>query len=256
MDKNSNTYIFMYSSIMVVLVAVVLTMANLSLKPLQEKNIRIEKMTNIISAIGVDANAENAEELFAKYITKEVSINSNGDVLGMYENGKMVSGDVSMRAFNLNLKAELLKQKNTQDGVFPLFVATVDGEELYVIPVYGKGLWAPIWGNIALKNDWNTIYGANFGHESETPGLGAEIAQAKQEGKVVFSDQFDGKTIFNEAGEFVSVATVKGGVKNQSAIAPEHGVDAISGGTLTSNGVTNMLHDCLINYVEYIKKQK
>ena len=117
-------------------------------------------------------------------------------------------------------------------------------------------MWAAIWGNIAFKDDLNTVYGANFSHESETPGLGAEISQPKTEGKIVFSDQFVGKTIFDATGNFVSVSTVKGGVVNQTKIAAEHGVDAISGGTLTSNGVTNMLYDCLINYVEYIKKNK
>lgn len=254
MNKESNLYIFGYSSILVVVVAVVLTVANLYLKPYQERNIRIEKMSDILAAVGIDSDAKTAEELFGKYIKEELVINSKGDVLGYYKDGKQVSGDI--RAFDINLKVELRKQKKTGDGSFPIFIADKDGEKLYIIPVYGKGLWAPIWGNLAFKDDLNTIVGANFGHESETPGLGAEIAQKKTPGKKVFSDQFDGKTIFDKDGNFVSVTCVKGGVANQNKVAPEHGVDAISGGTLTSNGVTAMIHDCLINYVEYIKKNK
>lgn len=254
MNKNSNSYIFIYASLMVVIVAVVLTLANLSLKPLQQKNIKNEKMTEILSSIGIEATAENAQEFFDKYIIEEVVINSKGEILGVYRDGKIVEG--SERAFDINLKVELRKQSKTQDGHFPLFIADNNGEKIYIVPVFGKGLWAPIWGNLAFKSDFNTVFGANFGHESETPGLGAEIAEAKKENKLVFSDQYTGKTIFNAQGEFVSIECVKGGVANQSKVSPEHGVDAISGGTLTSNGVTDMIYDCLVNYVEYIKKNK
>lgn len=239
---------------MVVIVAVVLTIANLSLKPKQEMNIKNEKMTEILSSIGIEATAENAQEMFDKYIHEELVINSNGEVLGVYRDGKQVEGDE--RAFNIDLKKQHKAQSESKSGHFPLFVADKDDEKLYIIPLLGKGLWAKIWGNIALKSDMNTVYGANFGHESETPGLGAEIAQPKKEGVHVFSDQYTDKTIFDEQGTFVSISCVKGGVANQTKIAPEHGVDAISGGTLTSNGVTNMLKDCLENYVEYIKKNK
>jgi len=246
MNKNSNTYIFIYASLMVVVVAVVLTMANLTLKPLQQKNVKNEKMTEILSSIGIEANAENAQELFDKYITEEIVINSKGDVVGVYKNGQQESG--TERAFDINLKVELRKQNKTQDGHFPLFIADNEGMRVYIVPVFGKGLWAPVWGNLAFKEDFNTVFGANFGHESETPGLGAEISEPKKEGKIVFSDQYDGKQIFDADGNFQSIICVKGGVANQSKVAPEHGVDAISGGTLTSNGVTDMINDCLINY--------
>jgi Na+-transporting NADH:ubiquinone oxidoreductase subunit C len=254
MNKNSNAYIFIYASLMVVIVAVVLTMANLSLKPLQQKNIRNEKMIDILSSIGIQADANDAQELFNQYIKEEIVINAQGDVKGLFRDGKLVEGET--RAFEIKIKEELRKQKKTQDGQFPLFIADKEGETLYIVPLLGKGLWDEVWGNIAFKDDFNTVYGANFGHKAETPGLGAEIAEAKKEDKKVFSDQYDGKKIFNEAGEFVSIECVKGGVANQSKIAPEHGVDAISGGTLTSNGVTDMVRDCLVNYVEYIKKNK
>ncbi|MBN2746749.1 MAG: NADH:ubiquinone reductase (Na(+)-transporting) subunit C [Bacteroidales bacterium] len=254
MNKNSNTYIFIYASLMVVIVAVVLTMANLTLKPLQQKNVKNEKMTEILSSIGIEANAENAEQLFNQYIREEIVITASGEVVGVYRDGALAEG--TERAFDIDLKKELNKQIKTGDGHFPMYIADNNGERLIIIPLLGKGLWAKIWGNIALKSDLNTIYGANFGHESETPGLGAEISEPKKEGKKVFSDQYDGKQIFDAEGNFQSIICVKGGVANQSKVAPEHGVDAISGGTLTSNGVTDMINDCLVNYVEYIKKNK
>jgi len=252
MDKNSNAYIFIYASVMVVLVAVVLTSANLALKPLQVKNKQNEKMINLLSSIGVAATADNAKQLYTEHVIKEIVIDNEGNELSEYANNSFVKGD--QRAFDINLKSALKTIEKTGKIALPLFVMQKDGENYFVIPVYGKGLWGPIWGNVALENDKNTIYGVNFGHEGETPGLGAEIANPPVEGKVVFSDQFMNKKIFDEQGNFTSVKVIKGGVSSQTVVKPIHGVDAISGSTLTSNGVSNMLHDCLINYINYFKK--
>jgi len=142
-----------------------------------------------------------------------------------------------------------LLDKSTKAPEYPLYVCEKEGKTYYIIPLRGKGLWGPLYANIAFEDDMNTIFGANFSHDKETPGLGAEIATSK------FADQFIGKTIFDSDMNFVSVKVVKGGVAN-SNINILHGVDAISGGTITSNGVTNMIKDCLENYVEYIKKTK
>jgi Na+-transporting NADH:ubiquinone oxidoreductase subunit C len=110
--------------------------------------------------------------------------------------------------------------------------------------MYGKGLWGPIWGYIALKSDLNTIYGIMFDHKDETPGLGAEIT------KPWFREQFEGRKIFDDEGNFVSVAVVKGGAEPNNP----HQVDAITGATLTSKGVDRMLRTCLQDYVNFIKK--
>ncbi len=252
MDKNSNAYIFIYASVMVVLVAVVLTSANLALKPLQEKNKQNEKMINLLSSIGVEADAKDAATLYGEHLVKEVVVDKDGNELSVYSNGKFESGDI--RAFNINLKTALKNIEKNNEYTLPLFVMQKDGKQYFVIPVYGKGLWGPIWGNIALESDKTTIFGVNFGHEGETPGLGAQIATPPTEGKIVFSDEFKNKKIFDESGEFTSVKVIKGGVASQNIVKPIHGVDAISGSTLTSNGVSNMIHDCLINYINYFKK--
>ncbi len=254
MDKNSNAYTFIYASVMVILVAIVLSSASGYLKPFQERNKEMEKKQNILSSIGIFVSPEQSLKVYDEKVKKEIVVNSKGDEISVYANGKFEKGDV--RAFDINLKEQYAKIDKGEEGLLPIFQIEDKGKTFYVIPVRGKGLWGPIWGNIALNSDWNTIYGANFDHEGETPGLGAEIADKPQEGKVVFSDQFKGKTIFDKNGNFVSVKVVKGGVKNQSKVKPEHGVDAISGSTLTSNGVSDMLEHSLGLYVEYIKKQK
>ncbi len=254
MDKNSNSYIFIYASVMVIVVAMVLSSVSGALKPLQLQNKKMEKEQNILSSIGINATPEEATKLYLENVKKEIVVDLDGNVVSVYANGKFEKGDV--RAFDIDLKKQYAAIENGSKGQLPIFVIEQDGKTFYVIPVRGKGLWGPIWGNVALESDWNTIYGTNFGHEGETPGLGAEIAEKPTEGKVVFSDEFKGKKIFDDKEQFVSVSVVKGGVANQSKIKPANGVDAISGSTLTCNGVTDMLKHSLGLYVEYIKKNK
>ena len=143
----------------------------------------------------------------------------------------------------LNLNAEIRKPQEERD--YPVFVyVNESGAKKYVVPVRGKGLWGPIWGYIALNDDLNTIYGAVFDHKGETPGLGAEINTEW------FQEPFTGKTLFDENGEFVSIEVVKGGADPSDP----HGVDAISGGTITSKALEEMILDCLTGYVKHFKE--
>ncbi|MCB0597465.1 MAG: NADH:ubiquinone reductase (Na(+)-transporting) subunit C, partial [Phaeodactylibacter sp.] len=125
----------------------------------------------------------------------------------------------------------------------PLYIYEHNGEKFYILSVRGNGLWDEIWGNIALKSDGNTIAGAAFDHKGETPGLGAEIKDNPS-----FPAQFEGKKIY-EDGQFVSVKVRKGGAKNK-----EHEVDAISGATVTSDGVTEMLYRGIEYYQPFLKE--
>ena len=247
MNSNSNSYIFTYSVVMVVIVAAVLSTAATVLKPFQEQNRKNEKMSSILASAKIESTAENAEELYNKYITEELVINSKGEIVGSYANGKL---DGDTRAFKVNIKTEQFKQSQGEDFVSPLYLCEYNGAKFYIIPMLGKGLWGPVWGNIALKEDFNTVAGIIFDHKGETPGLGAEITTS------AFEDQFIDKTIFKENGDFISVKIQKGGAKTLPANMQNHAVDAISGGTITSDAVSDMMKSCLGNYVEYSKKQK
>ncbi|HEY4618005.1 MAG TPA: NADH:ubiquinone reductase (Na(+)-transporting) subunit C [Flavobacterium sp.] len=237
MDKNSNKATFLFSSVMVVVIAVLLSVTAISLAPYQAKNIRIEKMKNILTSVSVHAETAETEQLFNQYITKQIVLNNKGEEI----NGKVA-------AFDIDLKKELdkIKTGKTDEQLFPLFICNKEGKTFYIIPVRGKGLWGPIWGYISLEADMSTIYGASFGHKSETPGLGAEIETEK------FQQQFVGKKIFDEAGNFVSVTAIKGGASPDDM----HGVDAISGATVTSKGVTEMFKRTLLNYIPYFKSRR
>ncbi len=248
----SNSYIFRFATIMVILVAAILTAVATVLKPLQEANRKAEKMQAILSSAGIEVERDQAIEKYNQQLLVEIVIDMDGNVISTYK-GEEQSDE---RAFNIDMKKLLDRLKRYDNGTLkeqphlPMYVLKgTESDSLYIIPVRGKGLWGPVWGNIALKSDLNTIKGASFDHKGETPGLGAEINTP------VFEDQFRDKKIFNEQGEFVSVEVVKGGVEN-SKIPAEHGVDAISGGTITSNGVNDMIEYCLKNYVPYFKKHK
>jgi Na+-transporting NADH:ubiquinone oxidoreductase subunit C len=147
---------------MVVIVAAVLSTAATVLKPLQEQNVRNEKMSSILASANIESTAENAEELYNKYIVQEIVVDSKGAIMGTYENGKL---DGSARAFDVKIKTEQFKQKNGDPFVSPLYVCKKDNETFYIIPMLGKGLWGPIWGNIALKDDFNTVVGVIFDHK-------------------------------------------------------------------------------------------
>lgn len=230
MKHFSNKYIFFFSSVMVVVVATILSMAATMLQPRQEKNLEIEKKKSMLESINIPVTRENSEELYDKYIKESFVLNSKGDTV----NG--------INAFKVEIKVEQKKPEEAQN--LPVYYATVDdGGKIIILPLEGKGLWGPIYGFISLKSDMSTIYGVTFDHKGETPGLGAEINTTK------FESQFLGKKIFEE-GSFVSVKVLK---SNERPIE-NHSVDAISGGTITSKGLERMLFDCLKKYEGYLKK--
>lgn len=248
MNTNSNTYIFIYASVMVIIVAAVLSTAATLLKDKQLQNVKNEKMQAITASANIESTAANAEEIYNQYITEEWIINQNGEITDLYKSGSFEKGN--RRAFDVNLKTELYKKSKGEEFMSPMFVCNVDSNTYYIIPLLGKGLWGPVWGNIAVESDFNTVKGVVFDHKGETPGLGAEIIFP------MFTDPFIGKKIFDENGNFTSIMVVKGGAARLPENLQIHGVDAISGGTITSVSVNDMLFDCLENYVPYIKLMK
>ena len=132
MNKQGNTYTFLYSVVLVVVVAALLSIVSLSLQPRQNENRQNEKRQNILSAIHISSTAANSAELFDKYIKEQFIINSKGD-------------RIEGKAFDVNIE----KQYNlpVEKRELPVFVANVDGATKYILPIYGAGLWGPISGN-------------------------------------------------------------------------------------------------------------
>ena len=128
--------------------------------------------------------------------------------------------------------------------MYPFYTANKNNKTYYIIPMAGTGLWGPIWGFVALEDDYLTVYGAAFDHRAETPGLGAEINTG------IFEDPFKGKKIKNTLNQFVSIEVKKGGAE----LGNMHQVDGITGGTITSDGVSDMLYNTLQIYDSYFSK--
>lgn len=218
MNKESNVYIIIYSTVMVVVVAVLLAVAALSLKDRQDANILNEKKSAILASLG--AADQNYDEFINAYV-----VNAEGE---------QIEGDVFVLLQDL--------KGSFEQGMYPVFEAQ-DGR--VVLPITGTGLWGPIWGYIALESDMNTVAGIVLDHSGETPGLGAEIATPAHQA------MYKGKQLF-EGDEFVSVTLKKGGTTEGNT----HEVDAITGGTKTSDGVSAMLKNSIENYLPLLGAKK
>lgn len=224
LNKQSNLYTVIYIIVMVLVVGVALAGTALSLRDKQQENIKADKMKQILAAIHVTTSGKDVIATFDSIVVARKIYNSRGEE---------IPGD----AFNVNVEAQS-KLKDSEREL-PVYECRLpDGANKYVLPVYGAGLWGPIWGYVAFDADGTTIYGAFFAHQGETPGLGAEIE------KPAFSSQFDGKKVV-VGGEFMPVEVVKKGMKPTTDC--EY-VDGISGGTITSRGVSDMLGNCLTPY--------
>ena len=223
-NVDSNVYIILYSVVMVVVVAALLAVVSLSLQGRQNDNALNEKKQQIVTALGEDPLTTDYDSIVAQAVMLDASGNpTEGDVFAALQ----------------DLKGSIAA------GKFPVFKAK---NGCVVIPVYGAGLWDAIWGYVALEPDMNTVKGIVLDHKGETPGLGAEIATPAHQAKYV------GKTVF-EGDDFVSITLKKGGA-NPADANYAHEVDAITGGTKTSDGVTEMIRSGLGNYLPYLKANK
>lgn len=228
MNRQGNTYTFLYSVVLVVIVAALLSIVSLSLQPRQNENRENEKRQNILSSIQISSTADNSAELFNKYIKEQFIVNAKGE-------------RIEGKAFGVDIAKEY--KKAVGERKFPVFVAEIEGATKYILPIYGAGLWGAIWGYISLDDNKDSVYGTFFDHASETPGLGAEITSER------FNTQFRQKQIFS--GErLVSIEVVKGG-----GATGNNQVDAISGGTITSRGVESMIKNYLTYYEPFLKQR-
>ncbi len=233
--QHNNKYIFFYAIGISTLTAILLAYTAQVLKPRQESNIELDFKTSILHSVHEDASSRSTIEKIYGDRVQELVINNNGDVLT----------DVKVR--DIVLKNEL--KKPVEERELALFVYMgEDGKNKYVIPMQGTGLWGPIYGYLSIEDDFSTIYGAVFSHKSETPGLGAEIAE------LPFQKQFPGKKLFDKNNSFVSVNVIKKTTKTD--LDPVNYVDGVSGGTITSTGVDKMIEVCVKPYLAYFEKLK
>ena len=230
LNTNSNSYTIIYSIIIVVLVAFLLAFVFQALKPMQDANVALDKKKQILNSLNIrDLNNEDAAAKYQEVVLADEIIDEQGNVLEKGEQGGENNG------FKLN-------SADFKNGKLALFVCKVNGQTKYVIPVYGMGLWGAINGYVAINADKSTVFGTYFDHESETAGLGAEIKDNR-----AWQNQFQGKKLFAQDPHKIALAVSK------KVEDPSTQVDGITGATLTSNGVTEMLQTCLGAYMNFLK---
>lgn len=230
-NKENNVYTVVYAAVLVVVVGFVLALVYQALRPAQLENIANDTKKQILAAALIYPTAgETVGEVYSSHISDSFCVDSKGN---------RIEG---ISAFDVDMATEV--KKPADERVLPVFVCTTDKGTKYIVPVAGAGLWGPIWGYIAMDENGKNIYGAYFGHQGETPGLGAEIERP------AFSSQFEGKSIFGSNGQFESVLVVK---KGQEPSGRAY-VNAVSGGTITSQGVQKMLYTSLEPYTAFFKK--
>ncbi|MCD8318893.1 MAG: NADH:ubiquinone reductase (Na(+)-transporting) subunit C [Paraprevotella sp.] len=233
LNTDGNTYTIIYSCVVVIIVAFLLAFVSKILEPQSTANVRIDKKSQILAALNL-RNVEKAdvEKKYEEVIVADEIIDKDGNVIK-----KGASKDADGFA---------VEDKNISEKNLPLYVCKVNGETKYVIPVTGKGLWDAIWGYVALNADKNTIYGVYFSHKGETAGLGALITEYDK-----FQKQFEGKKLMNADRSAVAISVVKKG-KTVNGLSDDSRCDAITGATLTSNGVNAMLKDCLVRFMTFL----
>lgn len=233
MKTNSNSYTIIYSVIIVIIVAFLLAFVFQALKPMQDANVALDKKKQILNSLNIrDLNDAQADAKYKEVIVADRVIDEKGKVLLPGTTG----GE------NAGFK---LESKDYKEGKLALYICRVNGETKYVVPVYGMGLWGPISGYIALNADKSTVYGVYFNHESETAGLGAEIKDNK-----AWQEKFQGKKLFKNGDDKAIALSVEKKVED-----PTTQVDAVTGATLTSNGVRDMLHEALGKYLVFINQK-
>ena len=233
MKTNSNSYAIIYSVIIVVIVAFLLAFVSQALKPMQDANVALDKKKQILNSLNIrDLNDAQADAKYKEVVVADRVIDEKGKVLIPGTSGGEDAG------FKL-------ESKDYKEGKLALYICRVNGETKYVVPVYGMGLWGPISGYIALNADKSTVYGVYFNHESETAGLGAEIKDNK-----AWQEKFQGKKLFKNGDDKTIALSVEKKVED-----PTTQVDAVTGATLTSNGVRDMLHEALGKYLVFINQK-
>ncbi|MGY0393244.1 Na(+)-translocating NADH-quinone reductase subunit C [Bizionia sp. KMM 8389] len=256
---DSNVYTIIFAIAMVVVVGSLLAFAASSLEPNISENKRLEKQQNILYALGINDNDESnavfistdeAPEAFKTNIAEQLvlTVDASGTII-KEQTRDAYFAETKQEPYLIDIKKEKSNAKKGEPRKLPLFVGEKDGQALYVIPIYGKGLWDAIWGYVSVNKDM-VVQGAYFDHKGETPGLGANIKQR------YFMDDFYGEHLLDDSGYFKGITVSKSNADPKNVDKTDNEVDAIAGATITGDGVTAMIKSDLKLYVPYFKNLK
>jgi len=239
-NKESNGFIFIFLTVMVLVVATSLSFVSEALKPIITKNEEIDKKTQILKSVIIVPEAEEKTKFTKDFVESTYQTGITEMVVDYQGNVKE-----GVNAFKLDFKKELKKPEAERS--YPVYKYTEGAEAYYIISLEGLGLWDRIWGYMAVNKDLNTIKGATFDHKGETPGLGARITEYG------FRSQFQKEKLFSDNEYNFSILK---GEANEAAVTDAYKVDGLSGATITSTGVNDMLEKCVKLYQPFFDLTK
>jgi Na+-transporting NADH:ubiquinone oxidoreductase subunit C len=207
--------------------AVIVSVTAVSVRPEQNLNIENEKKLKILAAAGIVT--DEVEKEFSKIETLYVDFASN-QLVQVENNYDHIKASASVEASSIVPKDQDIAILKRRENIAPIYVWYSDEEQLQkvVLPIRGYGLWGTLYGYISLDADLNTVKGIEYYDHKETPGLGGEVDNP------VWKSDWNGKKIYDTSGEVILYVT-------KGPSSEDYEIDGISGATLTSNGVTNMI---------------
>ena len=241
-NTEKNTYTIAFAAVLVVFVVSLLSFMASALSSYISENERLEKLQNILYAMGVNENVgagsvsfigtDKVAEAFNTYIKEQIILE-----------GDKITKDPN--AYLIDLKKEETNAKAGKTRKLPVFIGEKDNKEFYIIPMRGKGLWDAIWGFVAVDKDM-IVQGVYFDHKGETPGLGANIKQR------YFMDDFIGESILNN-DNYVGITVAKGNNDPTNETKDDNEVDALAGATITGDGVSAMIKQSVALYKPFLQ---
>lgn len=231
LNTNGNVYTIVYATVIVIIVAFLLAFVASALKSTQDANVAIDKKQQILASLNIRGVEKSETEAKYEAVIKEALVYKVG------------STTVKEGEDGFDVPSKEFKEKR------PFYIAEVDGQTKYIVPMTGAGLWGGIWGYVALNDDCQTVFGTYFSHESETAGLGARISEDW------FQQEFNGKKLYADGNDkTVVLSVVKKG--KEGTLQTDNYVNAVTGATLTSNGVNDMIQKSLTNYQDILDTYK
>ena len=239
--RQSNVYVIGFSAVLTILLGGLLSFTAIGLRPIQQEQVALDTQKKILGAVVSLQPGDDVPAIYQQRI-RSLVVNSQGEEVKEVEGAPVVAEGIDIgKQFDLS----------PEERLYPVYryvsADNPDQTEAYILPVYGNGLWDKIWGYIALEDDLETLRGVVFDHAGETPGLGARITS------VEVQERFRGKKIYDDLGELVGVAMVKGET-GEPSIYGANEVDGLSGSTMTAVGVNNMIKNYLSYYEPYLEK--
>ncbi|MGE4497700.1 MAG: Na(+)-translocating NADH-quinone reductase subunit C [Deferribacterales bacterium] len=237
-DVNSRKFTFIVSLVLSVVCSVLVSAAAVSLKPIQDKNRELDRQKNVLASAGLLGEGSDIEETFRSISVLAVDVRD-----GSFEKkpgfDAVFFKDFKAMSTSNSTSVRLTKEQDTAgiasiSAMQPVYIVMKDGKpDKIILHVYGSGLWSTMYGFLALEGDGRTVAGLTFYDQKETPGLGGEIDNPN------WKAQWAGKQVYGDDGS-LKLGVGSGKIDPASADGA-HLVDSISGASLTSRGVNELV---------------